>query len=403
MSVRGMFTWRSQLHAVVADKLIRVNGDGSRTTLATLNSVAGRVDMDGSAVELAICDGSRLYAWNGTSLTVAAGFPGGSRIAFVDQRLVFNKRSSQQFGWSALGAATAIDPLDFASAEAVPDNIVACVVEHGDLWLFGEDGTEIWRSTGDEDVFARFRGSYVEQGCAAPFTAQKTAKGSVAWLSRSKEGQAMVMLSQGHGARTISHPGIEQKLRGKFLQNSYAYTIQEGSNDFYCLNVAGVDTTLVYDVTYDQWHERGMWRDGVWSQWLPNCHAFAYGEHFYGTDSGKIFKSEHDRHDFGGEPIVRSRVTPIIGKGDGKRMTFGELHMVCERATSGVVMLRFKDDPQDGWSNWRYIPTGEVGEYATQITSRRLGTSTGSNGRVFEFRFTDDAPFNPVSANVEIL
>lgn len=402
MSVRGLFTFKNALHTVIDGNLVRVDGDGARTTLAALGSTAGIVDMDASVTQLAITDGSLLYLWDGANLTTSTTYAPGDRITWIDQRLVAVERSSQRFRYSNLLEGGTFEGLSFFSAEAAPDNVVACLSDHSDLWLLGEDGTEIWQSVGGEDVFARYQGSYVEYGCAATHSAQKLGSGSIMWLGRSKNGQAQVVRSQGHSAKRVSTRAIEERFQGVVLSPSFAYTYSDGGSEFYCLNVPGADTTLVYDATYGEWHERAEWVDGAYQKWRPTCHAFAYGQHFFGTESGEIFRLDPNVHTYGTDPKVRSRISPIIGQAGRGRMVFGDMHIVCERATSGTVMLRFKDDPQAGWSNWQRIPTGEIGHYTQEITARRLGSAKTSNGRVFEMRFTDDAPFNPVQAKVQI-
>jgi hypothetical protein len=63
-------------------------------------------------------------------------------------------------------------------------------------------------------------------------------------------------------------------------------------------------------------------------------------------------------------------------------------------------MLRWSDDNGYTWSNWQYATAGFAGEYARRL--RWLRTGSGFD-RVYQIRMTDDAPFNPVLANVEAL
>ncbi|MGL4577101.1 MAG: hypothetical protein ACRCV9_20105, partial [Burkholderiaceae bacterium] len=121
MSVRGLFTFKNALHAVIDGNLVRVDGDGARTILAALSSTAGIVDMDASVTQLAITDGSLLYLWDGSALTTSATYAPGDRITWIDQRLVAVERSTQRFRYSDLLEGGIFGGLSFFSAEAVPD------------------------------------------------------------------------------------------------------------------------------------------------------------------------------------------------------------------------------------------------------------------------------------------
>jgi hypothetical protein len=52
-------------------------------------------------------------------------FPGAGSVGYLDGYFVFNEPDSQKFWVTSLLDGTSIDPLDFASAEGYPDNVVA--------------------------------------------------------------------------------------------------------------------------------------------------------------------------------------------------------------------------------------------------------------------------------------
>ena len=62
-------------------------------------------------------------------------------------------------------------------------------------------------------------------------------------------------------------------------------------------------------------------------------------------------------------------------------------------------MLRYSDDNGYNFSNWIYTGTGDTGEYATRMAWWQLGSA---RDRVFSVRVTDDAPWNPISADVDV-
>lgn len=398
-AVRGLAAHAGLLYAVIGQNFYRFDADGTGSYLAQLSSSGGVVDFASNLTQLCINDGSFLYVYTPSSgeFATSLNYTGGDRIAFIDQRIAFLLRGGQSFGWSALGDAKSIDALSFASAEGAPDSLVSLLADHRELWLFGPDSTEIWNSVGGETVFERNSSAFIEYGCAATHSAQKSAN-SVTWLSRDERGQAMVLRAQGYSPVRISTRAIEERFEGLDLAAARAFTYSHGGQQFYCLNVPNVGTTLVYDETFQQWHERAELVDGDFAQWRPTCHAFAYGEHFFGADDGRIYRLDVNSHTFAGDVKCRERIAPVISAPNRKRVRFPLVEVVCEKATSARAMLRWSDDNGATWSNWSYASTGDVGEYARRARWHRTGSGFD---RVYQMRVTDDAPFNPVQAIVE--
>jgi hypothetical protein len=396
--LRGLYTFQDVLHVVRGDLFYRVDSNGTATELGTINSNGGPIVWAENLFQLQFTDGSFLYVWDGVTLATSVDWVPGDVIGVVDQRTVSIQRASQRFGWSALGDALSFAALDFASAESMPDILTSAVISNGDVWLGGKFSTEVWASVGSGAVFEKYRGSSIRYGVAGAYTMLQVGRTPM-WLSQTKEGATCVVRGVGQQAEAVSNRAIDEKLRGLDLTYATAFVDTDDRSEYYCLNVPGVDTTLVYDSTYGQWHERADQVLGKYRQWRPRNHAFAYGKHWYGTNAGDLLYADPDVSNNDGDPLVRSRVCPVIGRQDGSYMRFGRAEVVCERGTNSTAMLRFKDDPQGAWSNWKFANTGATGRYTDSIDFERLGVAKGLNGRVYELRFTDDAPFNPVTVD----
>jgi hypothetical protein len=61
------------------------------------------------------------------------------------------QNNSDRFYWIQPGALT-IDPLDFATAEKLPDRVWQVRTVGDEFWLLGEEVIEVWRATGDGDA-----------------------------------------------------------------------------------------------------------------------------------------------------------------------------------------------------------------------------------------------------------
>lgn len=69
-----------------------------------------------------------------------------------------------RFYWIEPGETT-IAPLNFATAERLPDGVLSCRAVGDQLWLFGTDTTEIWYITGDPTaLFQRVQGRLFDHG-----------------------------------------------------------------------------------------------------------------------------------------------------------------------------------------------------------------------------------------------
>jgi hypothetical protein len=393
-TIRGLFTFNGVLHAVRDADLLRVDSAGLTTYLASLDSGGGPVDMEQTLTQLAITDGAHLYVWDGTTLTQTANWTAGDRIAFVDQRIVGIQRNSQRFQWTALGDATTAAALDFYSAEGSPDKLVSMLAAQRELLLLGEDSGELWYSVGGSAVFERASSEYIQYGCAAAFSAQLVG-GVPMWLARDRRGQAQVMAGRG---QRISTRAIEERFEGIDLAQARAFSYSDGGQHFYVLQVPNVETTLVYDRTYGQWHERAEFVNGAYERWRPTCHAFAYGKHYLGDDEGRLYVLDPTAHDYAGDTKVRDRIAPVLSDPGRGRLRFPSVEVICDKATAGTAMLRWSDDNGATWSNWHEESTGATGDYARRIRWTRTGSAYD---RVYQFRMTDAVPFNPVGARVE--
>lgn len=398
--IRGMASARGALHAVSGGSLLKIAADATFTNLGSLPTATGRVDFAENTTQLAITDGSNLAVnvLGATGVAAVPGYPGGDRLAFLDQYILFNHPNSQRFGWTELADATSLDALNFASAEGSPDKLISVIVEHREAMLLGENSCEFWASTGSNAVFERNNSAFVEFGCVSPFSAQKVAN-SVIWLSREDRGQGIVMQATGYQPQRVSTEAIEELLQDKDISGAYAFTFSEGSSMFYCLQVPGLSSTLVYDAAYRQWHERAELVDGDYQPWRATSHAFAYGRHYFGSADGKIYRSRPNYFRYGADNICRDRISPVLSAPSRKLLRFPSVEAVLETATSANIMLRWSDDNGATWSDWVQRNSGAVGEYGQRV--RWLRTGTGRD-RVFQMRCTDNAPFNPVLVEVDM-
>lgn len=396
-SVRCLFrASNSNLYAVQGATLYRYNA-GAWKELATLNSSSGPVSAADNSLYAVFVDGSA----NAPTVkldddTVSAmsgdGWYGADFVAYVDTYLVFNKPGTQTF-YITGQLDLSLDALDFASAESFPDNVVSLLVDHREIWLFGEKTTEVFGNSGAADFpFERINGSIIQYGCAAPHSPAQF-DNSVLWLGDGHEGAGIVWRAQGYNPVRISTHALENEFRSyETVADAQGYVYQQTGHTFYVLSFPTAGKTWVYDIATQMWHERAYrTAEGILTRHRSNCHVYYGRDHLVGDyQNGNIYTLDIDTYTDNGAVIFRTKSFQHFVT-DGKRQFFRSLELDMETGVGNAadpdpqVWLRWSDDGGHTWSATVTMSMGKVGEYGRRMTRNRLGVG---RDRVFEVSTT---------------
>lgn len=341
---------------------------------------------------------------------VDEAFTGADLVWFLDGYYVFNKPGTGQFQITGL-YSTSIDPLDFATAEGSPDKLVSLIVDHRELWLFGENSTEVYFNSGNADFpFERIQGAFIEQGCAAKFSVAK-ADNSVFWLSSDDRGQGMVMRAAGYQPQRVSDHAVEYAIAQMGdISDAVAYTYQQEGHTFYVLSFPSGNQTWVFDVATNMWHQRA-WRnptDNSLNRHRSNCQmAFGSGVIVGDWENGNLYSMSLDVFTDNGALIPRIRTCPHLSDPDYRWQVFDSLQVDMQTGvglTTGSgsdpkAMLQWSTDGGYTWSNELSASIGKLGERRTRVKWRRLGRS---RDRVFKFTITEPVRVAIVGASVQV-
>jgi hypothetical protein len=414
--VRGVYAASTgALFAVADNKLYQLTlsvDTWSYSELGTLNSGHGPVSMADNGEHVVIVDGSYGYVWTLDTSSFAQitdpDFPGADQVTFQDGYFIFNRPGTQQFFISGLND-TAFDALDIASAEGSPDNLVGLISDHQNLYLFGERSTEVFYDSGDADFpFVRTQGAIIEVGCGAAFTIAK-AQGSVMWLGKDEMGRGLVYRAQGYQPQRISTHAIEKVMQDLGdISDARAWTYQQGGHVFYCLNLPGAETTWVYDLSTQLWHERAYLDQGQYERHRADCHAFAYETNVVGDyETGAVYALDPETYTDASAPILRERAAPHVSKTPVR--LFHSAFQLDVEAGVGVdgggqgsdpqAILQWSDDGGHSWSSERWASFGAMGARATRAMWRRLGSS---RDRVYRVRISDPVKVTLLGADLEV-
>jgi hypothetical protein len=356
-----------------------------------------------NGVQLVVVDGSYGYvfdlsthAW--TQIT-SPNFYGSSRVAFVDNYLVFVKPNSQQFYWTSLAGVT-FDALDFASAEGAPDQIRSLLVAHRELWLFGATSTEVWFNVGELDQpFARIAGAFLQHGTAAAQSPTLVGE-SVCWLGSSAEGAGLVFLAVGYQPQRISTHAVEHAMTGyPTVSDALGWSEQREGHLWFVLTFPSGNATWVYDLTSQLWHERAYLTPatGELGRHRANAHTYAFGKHLVGDyQDGRLYELDTQTYTDDGDALKWVRRCPYIAAPDLPYVFHDLLQLDLETGggldggvipgTDPQVMLRWSDSNGHSWTPERWVSAGRIGETQSRALWRRLGRS---RARIYEVSGSD--------------
>jgi hypothetical protein len=264
-------------------------------------------------------------------------------VGYLDGYFVFNEPNSQRFWVTSLNDGTQIDPLDFASAEGNPDNVVALNVNHREVWLFGTNTIEVWYNAGLADFpLARIAGAFMEVGCAAPYSVAKL-DNSVFWLGADARGNGIVYRNNGYNGQRISTHAVEWQIQQYgVLNDAIGYSYQQDGHSYYMLTFPTANVTWCYDVATSAWHERAGW-DGVqFVRHRSNCQANFAGQVLVGDwENGRVYAFDPEVYQDGGDTQrwLRSWRALPTGQNNLKRTAQHTLQLDVESGSDPTELL----------------------------------------------------------------
>ena len=338
--IRGLWAFSSSdstAFVVSGTELYKITTAYVPTLIGTVAGT-GPVSLADNGTQLFIAANGPSYIYNNS--TNAFGqitdpdFPGAVTVAYLDGYFVFNEPNSQKMWITALLDGTSIDPLEFASTEGSPDGLVAVIANFREVWAFGTNSIEVWSDTGATDFpLQRIPGAFNELGCAAPYSIAKMDNG-LFWLGRDRRGQGIVYRANGYAGQRISTHAVEWQIQQySDLSDAVAYTYQQDGHSFYVLIFPTANTTWVYDVATQAWHERAGWDNGSFTRHRSNC-QMSFGNNVIVGDyqNGNIYA--FDLEDYSDNNSIQKwlrswRALPT-GQNNLKRTAQHSLQLDCE-------------------------------------------------------------------------
>jgi hypothetical protein len=392
--------------------------------------------------------GQTMYGLNWSVLPSTDGaFTSATSVDIVDNYFVYNRPDTQQFGASA--ALSPISPaLSFGSKDGAPDDLMALIVDHREVYLLGEVSSEVWIDAGTSPFpFQRIPGTSTQHGIAAKFSVARLGN-SFAYLSRNIRGQSEIVQMNGYVPTRISTHAVENSLTNQTVTDAVGWTYQLEGHEVYVISFPSINLTWCYDVASGMWHKWLYTNNlGQYERARGNCCVQFQGLVMVGDyANGKIYKLDPLNYTDDGQKVKRLRRAPHL-VADFQREYFDELQIQFqpgvglsgflnltnpyfflnelfieagttftilpgESYTIGLIaqinsttssinpqaMLRWSDDGGSTWSNEYWTSVGLIGKYANRAIWRRLGWA---RDRVFEVSISDPVKAVIISANLK--
>lgn len=384
--------------AVCGDNLYRVSSDGENITNVGevpgtgIAEFASRTDTDLKDALLIVRDGV-IYFYNEDNF-FRVEIPNDLRalsIASINNFFIITIENAQQFYWIAPGETT-IDPLDFASAERNPDNIVAVRIIGDEIWFISREGPEVWTSVLNfnpvTDIpFQRINGRVYKEGCLSRDTVVSLNFNSLpaaCWLSN----KGAVIIAQGSTQR-VSNESIEELLRT--ATNARCWYFRYNRHDFYIVNTDQFG--LAFDLNNQTWLR---WDSNKRENWRAHLGSQVESQVVAGDSESNVLWELEEGLDDDGELVIRelSGFLPHVSRPVPCYDVYINLNMgwAPDYDTEPVLELRWSDDQGATYTNYIQTTLGSKGQYANQAIFRSLGRIRAP-GRLFQFRFTEKARF----------
>ena len=420
------------------------------TALGTGTGGAGTYTL---SVASTVATGVTMFGLNFSVLPSTDGaFSGANTVDIIDNYFVYNNPTTQQWGASDLLSPIS-PPTSYSLKDGAPDDLVALIVDHREVYLMGEISSEVWTDVGTVPFpFQRIPGTSTQHGIAAPFSLYRLGN-SFAYVSRNNRGQAQIMQMQGYIPQRISTHAVENTLVNKYVEDAVAWTYQLEGHEVYVVTFPTLNLTWAYDATTQMWHK---WlytgTDSAYERHRGNCCATFQGLVIVGDyENGKLYELDKTNYTDDGQNVRRLRRAPHLVT-EFQRQYFEELQIqfqpgvgttglsgpaiitdsnttflgdtytitadasfviepnktyilgtqntaLAQTTTAPQAMLRWSNDGGSTWSNEHWTGVGQMGKYRNRAIWRRLGQA---RDRIFEVSVTDPVNFVIISANLKV-
>jgi len=385
--IDGLFWWTEKKVAVAVSggrfyKLTNKSGTFEDITGTETMQIGVPVSFTNNATHMVAANGTKMFLWAGDAtnpftVTDTDAPTTVSHVGFIDRYIVALEKGKQLFWYSAVADATTWTSTGFGRPESSPDDLIALLVNNGEINLLGEKSFEFWYND-LSTPFRRIQSATLPNGCLSPHSLVETG-GSVIWMD-DKRGILQLI---GRNPRVISTL-IDDKLREiSPVSDAVAFFFKWGRRAFYVINFPTDNTSWAFDLTTQIWYQWGNWdlTNAVYKEFKGKNHIYSsdWDVHLMGdANDGKIYTVDQNSFQDGSDAIRSVIRTGHIDYGSTRKKKSREIRLKVKRAAGGTTSneplftIRYRDENGD-WGKYRQGSLGKQGEHEYIVKFRKNG------------------------------
>lgn len=412
--VIGLFVHNRNLIIVTSDRRFWRVDPGAPDVRIPLSNDALTTQLEGSqrptfiadTQRLIIAGGGRLQQWRvtepfterlDTSTDPETDDPPlSTHVTSLDQFIVANDtRFPNQFHWSAQGDGVhgVWPPLNFNTADANPDPVVAVHANSRELYVFGTKTLQVYGVV--PDPLLPFAAAVtLNIGCIAPYAVVQVDE-NFTWL----DDRRRFVMADGRGFQVMSD-AISSTLRElPKVDDAWGARVDIGSFSLVLWVFPAAKRSFYFDLNRKQWGEwRGSRQGEFWN--ALNVGAYIYwpevDKHMVGLADGSSLYSMSftSPTDFDGQTISWQRTLPYVDNGNMASKACGRMRYTLRRGVvpygeTDLFEASFRDD-LGSWAPWTRLSIGDQSDTAAVIEDYPGGVYRRRQHRI---RGTGTAPF----------
>lgn len=400
---RGMHAMNGVGYKITGGTLYSFDSNGMHTAIGTITGT-NRANITNDGTNLVISLGDKRYTYNTTEgllqITDADHEPGNTST-FINRQMVMDGASGR-FQTADVGDPNSINTLNFATAEASPDNLIAVAAFDELVHMFGDgtlDGTvETWENTGiGNPPFDKVRGATKSFGLGAVHSIAQSDK-HLYCLSSNRSIYRIVQID----FQDITPIPMEAFLHNNEISDAYAIMMKFGKQFFYILAFPEADATWAIPII-DPNSAFQLETGTLGGRYLMSSYIELFGKKLI-ADYRNSNIYEFDLNTFvnynESEGILRERITSPINANSlglpGREVTMSFVEFLIEAGVGTpddldpVVQLSASFDGGQSYTNETWVKIGQAGEKKTV----RLDLLRTFKDAQFKIRYSEKTKFS---------
>ncbi len=384
-------------YVVSGMELYSLTSTGAATLLGTIPNL-DRVSIAGDGNNVMVVTKQDGYVWDGSSVTqiTDVDFPGADWVDYLDTYFVIGINGTVYLSDSL--DPTSWNALQFASAEASPDDIVGGIVEKRELFLGGRRSFKDWATSTPTVPIDRVASGFIEIGLMSKFALTK-ADNTVFFVAT----DSTVRRFDGYTPVIVSKPAITQMIEDLADKSTlYMTPFSEGGHN--CLALSSNEWTLVFDLSTQLWYTRKS--AGV-AYWKPFFALNVFDKYLVGDrDSNALGQLNGNIFTDWGNALTMIATCQVVHTGN-RRITASGLELIFQagvglttgQGSNPVVGMRQSFDDGNTWLNQRFRHLGKIGQYRQRAYWPSLGQARSRN---IEYQISDPVRRSLIYSNLNV-